>query len=74
MTPFTVNDKKIDVLKKVIDTNPIYEHLNPHHKSDYINIALDEFIKCKGKVFHNIMRNEVDRLLTIIVKRKDVHS
>jgi len=71
MTQVNMNDTKLNVLKKLIDGNPFYEHLNPHHKSDYVNIAIDDFIMCKGKPFQNTMRNEFDRLLKIIVTKRN---
>jgi len=49
MAQINACDKKLALIKKIVDSMPEYYYLSPYHKSDYINIALDEFIKSKGR-------------------------
>ena len=49
MAQINACDKKLALIKKIVDSLPEYYYLSPYRKSDYVNIAFDEFIKSKGK-------------------------
>jgi hypothetical protein len=49
MAQINACDKKLALIKKIVDSMPEYYYLSPYHKSDYVNIAFDDFIKSKGR-------------------------
>jgi len=74
MTQINVCNKKIDTIKRIIDSDPQYHPQKYYVKSDYVNCAPGEFFKWNGKLNKKLYRDEVDRVLAMIVKKQNVSS
>jgi len=67
MVQVQVNDRIFDGLKEVMDNHPVFGNFGLHHKSDYVNEALKDFIKCNCDYTIKMFENGIDKILAQIV-------
>lgn len=70
MVQVQVNDRIFDGLKEVMDNHPVFGNFGLHHKSDYVNEALKDFIKCNCDYTRKIIDEGIDRILAKIVENQ----
>lgn len=79
MTQVKLPSKLIQEVRTIIDTNPLYQYLELSSNTEYVKEAVQEFVRSKGNLFRQtikeevttIFRKDVDEILKVIIERQD---